>query len=174
MQTAPPHVAVAGSVNADLVFSLQRVPRAGETLAARGLAVHPGGKVLAAGAAAAAARAASVSRPSHFPLSHPPRFLPGRQPSGSGSTVGSRNQACGAARARCAGTHVSAKWRLLVGRQPQPGGDMAWRLVAGSAMVPALHAVSGTAGCEGHWTAMVWTRSWYGRWKVPAARPSSC
>lgn len=45
MQTAPAHIAVAGSVNADLVFSLQRVPRAGETLAARGLAVHPGGKV---------------------------------------------------------------------------------------------------------------------------------
>lgn len=54
MQTAPAHIAVAGSVNADLVFSLQRVPRAGETLAARGLAVHPGGKVRAAGATSAA------------------------------------------------------------------------------------------------------------------------
>jgi len=39
------HVAVAGSVNADLVFSLARVPRAGETLPARSMAVHPGGKV---------------------------------------------------------------------------------------------------------------------------------
>ncbi|PRW20369.1 hypothetical protein C2E21_9039 [Chlorella sorokiniana] len=54
MQSAPPHIAVAGSVNADLVFSLQRVPRAGETLAARGLAVHPGGK--GGNQAAAAAR----------------------------------------------------------------------------------------------------------------------
>ncbi len=60
MQAAPAHIAVAGSVNADLVFSLQRVPRAGETLAARGLAVHPGGKVRAAGAAAAAASAAHL------------------------------------------------------------------------------------------------------------------
>ena len=41
----PKHLAVAGSVNADLVFSLQRVPRAGETLAAHSLTVHPGGKV---------------------------------------------------------------------------------------------------------------------------------
>lgn len=41
----PKHLAVAGSVNADLVFSLQRVPKAGETLAARSLTVHPGGKV---------------------------------------------------------------------------------------------------------------------------------
>ncbi|KAI7836988.1 hypothetical protein COHA_009170 [Chlorella ohadii] len=54
MQTAPTHIAVAGSVNADLVFSLQRVPRAGETLAARALAVHPGGK--GGNQAAAAAR----------------------------------------------------------------------------------------------------------------------
>ena len=46
MAAAPPkHIAVAGSVNADLVFSMQRVPRAGETLPARSLAVHPGGKV---------------------------------------------------------------------------------------------------------------------------------
>lgn len=36
---------MVGSINADLVFHLQRVPRAGETLAARGMATHPGGKV---------------------------------------------------------------------------------------------------------------------------------
>ena len=45
MALQPKHVAVTGSVNADLVFTLQRVPRAGETLPARSLAVHPGGKV---------------------------------------------------------------------------------------------------------------------------------
>ena len=44
---------VVGSVNADLVFTLQRVPRAGETLAARGLATHPGGKARGGSAAAA-------------------------------------------------------------------------------------------------------------------------
>ena len=38
-------LAVAGSLNADLVFSLQRVPRAGETLAARGMTTMPGGKI---------------------------------------------------------------------------------------------------------------------------------
>ena len=52
MAVPPKHLAVAGSVNADLVFSLQRVPKAGETLAARSLTVHPGGKVCGGGAAA--------------------------------------------------------------------------------------------------------------------------
>ncbi|PSC74376.1 ribokinase [Micractinium conductrix] len=47
-------LAVAGSLNADLVFSLQRVPRAGETLAARGMTTMPGGK--GGNQAAAAAR----------------------------------------------------------------------------------------------------------------------
>lgn len=41
----PLHIAVAGSVNADLVLSLTRVPSKGETLAARHLAWGPGGKV---------------------------------------------------------------------------------------------------------------------------------
>lgn len=45
MAVPPKHLAVAGSLNADLVFSLHRVPKAGETLAARSLTVHPGGKV---------------------------------------------------------------------------------------------------------------------------------
>ncbi|KAL4853503.1 Ribokinase [Chlorella vulgaris] len=48
------HIAVAGSVNVDLVFSLHRVPHAGETLAARGFTTHPGGK--GGNQAAAAAR----------------------------------------------------------------------------------------------------------------------
>jgi hypothetical protein len=56
MAVPPKHLAVAGSVNADLVFSLQRVPKAGETLAARSLTVHPGGKVGEMVLPAAAAR----------------------------------------------------------------------------------------------------------------------
>ncbi len=39
------HILVAGSLNADIVLSLARVPAKGETLAALGLATHPGGKV---------------------------------------------------------------------------------------------------------------------------------
>ena len=76
MQAAPPHSAVAGSVNADLVFSLQRVPRAGETLAARGLAVHPGGKVLVTGGSLPPLVPLRFSRPSHLPLTPPPRSMP--------------------------------------------------------------------------------------------------
>ncbi|EFN51579.1 hypothetical protein CHLNCDRAFT_140074 [Chlorella variabilis] len=48
------HIAVAGSVNADFVYQLLRVPRAGETLPAKSMAVHPGGK--GGNQAAAAAR----------------------------------------------------------------------------------------------------------------------
>ena len=74
-------LAVAGSLNADLVFSLQRVPRAGETLAARGMTTMPGGKVRdvrrgrmapTAAAAAAATRSLRRRRLSIAPLRPPP------------------------------------------------------------------------------------------------------
>lgn len=54
------HILVAGSVNADIVLSLARVPAKGETLAARGLATHPGGK--GGNQAAAAARLGCPTR----------------------------------------------------------------------------------------------------------------
>ncbi|KAL4431479.1 hypothetical protein ABPG75_006735 [Micractinium tetrahymenae] len=54
------HILVAGSVNADIVLSLARVPAKGETLAARGLATHPGGK--GGNQAAAAARLGCTTR----------------------------------------------------------------------------------------------------------------
>jgi len=40
----PPTVAVAGNINGDIVYSLDRLPHLGETLLARGLTVGPGGK----------------------------------------------------------------------------------------------------------------------------------
>jgi hypothetical protein len=39
---------VVGSVNADLVLSVDRLPQPGETLGAKGMSVFPGGKVAAA------------------------------------------------------------------------------------------------------------------------------
>lgn len=47
-------VVVVGSLNADLVFSAERMPAPGETVAGTGFAVHPGGK--SANQAVAAAR----------------------------------------------------------------------------------------------------------------------
>lgn len=44
MSTQPPGVVVVGSINADLVVTLQRHPRPGETLLGRTLTVMPGGK----------------------------------------------------------------------------------------------------------------------------------
>lgn len=38
------HVVVVGSLNADLVFTAERLPGPGETVAGTGFAVHPGGK----------------------------------------------------------------------------------------------------------------------------------
>ena len=37
---------VVGSVNADMVLQVERIPAEGETLAAKGLEVFPGGKVV--------------------------------------------------------------------------------------------------------------------------------
>jgi ribokinase len=52
--TGAPTVVVVGSVNLDLVARVERLPRAGETLPARGVSRHPGGK--GANQALAAAR----------------------------------------------------------------------------------------------------------------------
>jgi ribokinase len=52
--TEAPTVVVVGSVNLDLVARVERLPRAGETLPARGVSRHPGGK--GANQALAAAR----------------------------------------------------------------------------------------------------------------------
>lgn len=54
MSTQPPGVVVVGSINADLVVTLLRHPRPGETLLGRTLTVMPGGK--GANQAVAAAR----------------------------------------------------------------------------------------------------------------------
>ena len=42
--STPNQVLVAGSVNMDLVATVSRLPRPGETLAGKGFALHPGGK----------------------------------------------------------------------------------------------------------------------------------
>ncbi len=41
---AAPSVLVLGSINADLVFQMDRIPAPGQTLLARGMALQPGGK----------------------------------------------------------------------------------------------------------------------------------
>jgi hypothetical protein len=51
-QTKP--LVVVGSVNSDLVLSVDRLPQAGETLGAKGMSFFPGGKVGAHAAAKAA------------------------------------------------------------------------------------------------------------------------
>jgi hypothetical protein len=51
---ARPPLVVVGSVNADLVLAVERLPKPGETLGASSLAFYPGGK--GANQAAAAAR----------------------------------------------------------------------------------------------------------------------
>lgn len=53
-------VVVVGSLNADLVFSAQRMPRPGESVAGTDFAVHPGGK--SANQAVAAARLGAAVR----------------------------------------------------------------------------------------------------------------
>ncbi|GGG78925.1 ribokinase [Sinomonas atrocyanea] len=53
-------VVVVGSLNADLVFSAERMPAPGETVAGTGFAVHPGGK--SANQAVAAARLGAAVR----------------------------------------------------------------------------------------------------------------
>lgn len=62
------HILVAGSVNADIVLSLARVPAKGETLAARGLATHPGGKVRKRSSRQCRARADLCQRRRSCPL----------------------------------------------------------------------------------------------------------
>jgi hypothetical protein len=44
----PPPLVVVGSVNADLVLQVERLPKDGETLGAQSLNTFPGGKVAAA------------------------------------------------------------------------------------------------------------------------------
>lgn len=100
------HIAVAGSVNADFVYQLLRVPRAGETLPAKSMAVHPGGKVRRG-------HSATTAPPPPPPL--PPlkslwltfSVSAGRQPGGRGGTPGLPHPASGTGWPRCAGTDVS-------------------------------------------------------------------
>ena len=42
----PPPLVVVGSVNADLVLQVERLPKDGETLGAQALNTFPGGKVM--------------------------------------------------------------------------------------------------------------------------------
>ncbi|MEY2517570.1 MAG: ribokinase [bacterium] len=60
MASATPVIAVAGNVNADLSYDVERLPLPGETLAADGLRIGPGGK--AANAAVAIARLGASAR----------------------------------------------------------------------------------------------------------------
>jgi ribokinase len=121
MAATPPakHIAVTGSLNADLVFTLQRVPHAGETLAARSFTVHPGGKV----------RVVNQRCPLHFPCVtlldfklSVPHMRSGRQPGGGGSLPRLPHQAHRASGA---------------GRPPVPHVSCCSALVAISHLLPA-------------------------------------
>ena len=74
---------VVGSINADLVIEVDRLPTAGETIAGDSLNVYPGGKVRATEHRAdrsSEPRAALLASWARLPAHHPRRRVPTRPP----------------------------------------------------------------------------------------------